>query len=155
LSKPADSSRNIFATRDGLLREDSPFSVILTSGDLHGAERPGDGDVVMTSGSVTLAEGAVVHGDMILSSRSIAINQAPGASVEGQISYNIAPWAVSTGVKSLLLLCCIPLLILVGLFLLLGIGVGRSSRRKPVIAHRRRERRLQQKRSSRLCWTKV
>jgi hypothetical protein len=110
-------------------------SVILTSGALMmGRDSRIDGDAVLTSGTVTMAEGSVIHGDLITSSSEVPINMAPGATVEGQVTTNIAPWAVSTGVIGLLLLCCLPLLVMVGLFLLLGIGVGRSSRRKPEVA---------------------
>ena len=128
---------NIFATSGAVtLQQGSRVtgSVILTSGELvMGKDSRIGGDAVLTSGTITMAEGATIHGDVILSSRDIDIRQAPGSTIEGQISYNIAPWAVSTGTKGLLLLCCLPLLIMIGLFLLLGIGVGRSSRRKPEV----------------------
>ena len=129
---------SIFATSGAVtLQEGSRVtgSVILTSGDLvMGKDSRVDDDVVLTSGTLTMADGAVIHGDLILANSSIDVRQAPGATIEGQQTTNIAPWAVSTGTKGLLLLCCVPLISLVVLFLLLGVGVGRSSRRKPQAA---------------------
>jgi hypothetical protein len=125
---------NIFATSGAVtLQEGSRVtgSVVLTSGELvMGKDSQVGGDVVLTSGSVTMAEGSVIHGDLITTSSDVPVRMAPGATIEGQQTTNIAPWAVSTGTKGLLLLCCVPLIILVVLFLLLGVGVGRSSRRK-------------------------
>ena len=91
-------------------------------------------DVVLTSGPVSLAAGAVVHGDVILSSQDISVIQSPGSRVEGRITTNIAPFAISTAIKVLLLFCVLPIVLLVVLILGLGVLLGRASKRRPQVA---------------------
>ncbi len=107
-------------------------NVVLTSGSLFiGRSASIGGNVIMTSGVVTMAEQSVVHGDIILSSSDITVRQAPGSRVEGRITNNFAPVVVSTLLKYLLLFCVLPCVLVVGFILLLGLWLGRISRRKP------------------------
>lgn len=110
-------------------------TIMLTSGDLHiGRNAQVGQDVVLTSGSIYLAAGAVVHGDVILSSQDIAVYQSPGSRVEGRITTNIAPFAILTAIKVLLLCCVLPIVLLVALILVLGVLLGRASKRRPQAA---------------------
>jgi cytoskeletal protein CcmA (bactofilin family) len=125
---------NIYATSGSVtLQENSRVtgSIFLTSGELSiGKNAQVGGDVVLTSGSLYLADGSVVHGDVVLSSEDIAVRQSPGSSVEGKITHNIAPYAISFAIKGLLLYCVLPIVILIALILGLGVLLGRSSKRK-------------------------
>jgi cytoskeletal protein CcmA (bactofilin family) len=125
---------NLFVTSGTVtLQEDSRVtgSILMTSGDLRiGKNAQVGGDVVLTSGSLSMAEGATVHGDVVLSSDDTAVRQAPGSTVEGKVTQNIAPYAISLAIKGLLLYCVLPLVILIGLILGLGVLLGRSSKRK-------------------------
>ena len=76
----------------------------------------------------------MVHGDVILSSRDIAVYQSPGSRVEGRITTNIAPFAILTAIKVLLLCCVLPIVFLVVLILGLGVLLGRASKRRPQAA---------------------
>jgi cytoskeletal protein CcmA (bactofilin family)/outer membrane murein-binding lipoprotein Lpp len=125
---------NLFVTSGTVtLQEDSRVtgSIFMTSGDLRiGKNAQVGGDVVLTSGSLSMAEGATVHGDVVLSSDDTTVRQSPGATVEGKVSQNIAPYAISLAIKALLLYCVLPLVILIAVILGLGVLLGRSSKRK-------------------------
>jgi hypothetical protein len=125
---------NLFVTSGSvMLGEGSRVTgtVILTSGALHIGENAVVGkDVVLTSGALYMAEGSVVKGDVILSSEDIEVRQDPGATVEGAITYNIVPFAVSFFTRGILLYCVLPIALLIGLILVLGVWLGRSSRKK-------------------------
>jgi uncharacterized membrane protein len=77
-----------------------------------------------------MAEGAVVHGDVILSSEDIQVQQDPGSTIEGVITYNIVPFATTFIAKGVFLFCVLPIVLLVALILLLGMWLGRSSKKK-------------------------
>ncbi len=133
--QPGDTLRgNLFVTSGSvLLQEDSRVTgtIILTSGALHiGPNAEVGGDVVLTSGALYMAEGAVVHGDVILSSEEIQVQQDPGSTIEGVITYNIVPFATTFIAKGIFLFCVLPIVLLVALILLLGMWLGRSSKRK-------------------------
>jgi len=129
---------NLFVTSGSVtLGENSRVtgSIILTSGDLHiGKDAQVGKDVVLTSGALYLADGAVVHGDVILSSQDIAVQQDPGARVEGRITNDIAPFAISLVTKTLLLFCVLPIVLLVALVLGFGMWLGRGSKKRSQIA---------------------
>ena len=133
--QPGDTLRgNLFVTSGSvLLQEGSRVTgtIILTSGALHvGPNAEVGGDVVLTSGALYMAEGAVVHGDVILSSEDIQVQQDPGSTIEGVITYNIVPFATTFIAKGIFLFCVLPLVLLVALILLLGMWLGRSSKKK-------------------------
>jgi len=88
------------------------------------------GDVVLTSGALYMAEGAVVKGDVILASDDIQVQQDPGSTIEGVITYNIVPFATTFIAKGIFLFCVLPIALLVALILLLGMWLGRSSKKK-------------------------
>ena len=107
-------------------------TIIMTSGNLIiGRGASVGGNVVLTSGNVAMAEQSVVHGDIILASSDINVRQASGSRVEGRITNNIAPYALTTLLKITLLCCVLPLILLVGVFLLLGMWLGRITKRTP------------------------
>jgi cytoskeletal protein CcmA (bactofilin family) len=109
-------------------------TIMLTSGQLRiGRNAQVSGNVVLTSGDVYMADGAVVHGDVILSSEGSSVIQAPTSRIEGRITHDIAPYAISTTVKIVLLCCVLPIVILVILFLVLGVWLCRITRRKPQV----------------------
>jgi len=125
---------NLFVT-EGIvaLEENSRVTgtIMLTSGELHiGKNAQVGGDVALTSGSLYMAEGSVVHGDVILASQDIEVHQSPGAQVEGTITYNIAPFAISIVVKGFLLYCVLPIGLLIAVILLLGLWLGKASKKK-------------------------
>jgi len=129
---------DLFVTSGNVLLEpDSRVTgtILLTSGNLRISRnaRVG-GNVVLTSGDVMLDTGAVVHGDVILSSQDISVNQAPGSRIEGKITTNIAPYAVGLVVKIVLLICVLPVAFIIVVFLLLGVWVGRLTKRRPQAA---------------------
>jgi hypothetical protein len=125
---------NLFVTSGSvLLKEGSRVTgtIILTSGALHiGPNAEVGGDVVLTSGALYMAEGAVVHGDVILSSEDIEVQQDPGSTIEGVITYNIVPFATTFIAKGIFLFCVLPLVLIVVLILLLGMWLGRSSKKR-------------------------
>jgi cytoskeletal protein CcmA (bactofilin family) len=125
---------NLVATSGSVTLEENSRvtgSVILTSGELHLGQNAQVGkDVVMTSGALYMAQGSVVRGDVILSSQDIDVYQEPGSQVDGQITTNIAPFVVSFAVKGLLLYCVLPIVILIAIILVLGVWLGRSSRKR-------------------------
>jgi len=128
---------NLFVTSGSvMLEEDSRVtgSIILTSGALHiGPNAEVGEDVVLTSGALYMAEGAVVHGDVILSSEDIQVQQDQGATIEGVITYNIVPFATTFIAKGIFLFCVLPIVLIVALFLLLGMWLGRSSKKKVAV----------------------
>lgn len=128
---------NLFVTSGSVTLEENSRvtgTILLTSGELHIGKNAQVGkDVVLTSGALYLADGAVVHGDVILSSQDIAIHQTPGSRVEGTITYDIAPFAISVVTRSLLLYCVLPIVLLIGLILGLGLWLGRASKQRPQI----------------------
>src|SRR4030043_502307 len=89
---------NLFVTSGSVtLQENSRVTgtIMLTSGELRiGKNAQVGGDVVLTSGEVYMAEGSVIHGDLILSSTDIRVHQSAGATVEGNTTYDIAPFAI-------------------------------------------------------------
>lgn len=106
-------------------------SILMTSGVLRmGENSEVGGDVVVTSGDVAMADGAVIHGDLVFTSSDIGFRQAAGATVEGNTTYDIAPYAVGFGIKGLLLCCLLPVIIIIVVVLLLGALIGRRSRPK-------------------------
>lgn len=125
---------NLFVTSGSVtLQENSRVTgtIMLTSGELHISKNAQvGGDVVLTSGALYLADGAVVHGDVILSSSDIGVHQSPGATVEGNITTDIAPFAISVLTKGTLLYCVLPLVVLVALIFGLGTWLGRQSRKR-------------------------
>jgi cytoskeletal protein CcmA (bactofilin family) len=136
--KSGDTLRgNIFATSGSVtMQENSRVtgSVILTSGELHlGKNAQVGGNVVLTSGALYLEEGAVVHGDVILSGQDIIVHQAAGSTIEGKVSYDIASFVISNVIKGFLLFCVLPFAIIIALILVLGMWLGRSSRRAPQV----------------------
>lgn len=86
-------------------------SVIMTSGVLDVNGEIG-GDILMTSGKVTLGPTAIVHGD--IRGTKFDVNQVEGSSVEGQILENQSGFAIFGGLIIGLLFrwCFLPLLIL-------------------------------------------
>lgn len=125
---------NLFVTSGSVLLEEGSRvtgSVILTSGALHiGPNAEVGKDVVLTSGALYMAEGAVVQGDVILASEDIQVQQDPGSTIEGVITYNIVPFATTFIAKGIFLLCVLPIVLLIVLILLLGMWLGRSSKKR-------------------------
>lgn len=126
---------NLFVTSGSVtLQENSRVtgSIFLTSGELHIRKNAEVGkDVVLTSGDLYLEDGAVVHGDVVLASQSIEVNKAPGAQIEGNVTSNIVPYAVSLISRTILLYCVLPLFVLILVIVLLGVWLGRASQKKP------------------------
>jgi hypothetical protein len=89
------------------------------------------GDVELTSGDVFLADGSVIHGDLILPNDDGGLHQSPGATVEGNITSNIAPFIGTLLTKGFLLNCILPIGLLILLILGLGTWFGRQSKKKP------------------------
>ena len=89
---------NLFVTSGSVTLEENSRvtgTIMLTSGELHiGKNAQVGGDVVLTSGDLYLVDGAVIHGDVILSSSDIGVHQSPGATVEGNVTSDIAPFAI-------------------------------------------------------------
>lgn len=106
----------------------------LTSGELHiGKNAQVGGDVVLTSGDLYLADGAVVQGDVILANSDIGVHQSPGSKIEGNTTSNIGSWAISTATKGILLFCVLPIVILIAVILILGVWLGRQSKKRAQI----------------------
>jgi cytoskeletal protein CcmA (bactofilin family) len=128
---------NLFVTSGSVTLEENSRvtgSIILTSGELHIGKNAQVGkDVVLTSGALSLADGAVVHGNVILSSQDIAVQKNPGSQVEGRITNDIAPFAISFVAKTLLLYCVLPIVILIALIFGLGLWRGRNSKKRSQI----------------------
>ena len=124
---------NLFATSGSVTLEENSRvtgTVMLTSGELHIGKNAQVGkNVVLTSGALYLADGAVVHGDVILSSTDIVVHQSQGATVEGNTTSDIAPFAVSVLTKGALLYCVLPIVVIVALILGLGTWLGRQSKK--------------------------
>ncbi len=126
---------NLFVTSGSVTLQDNSRvtgTIMLTSGLLNmGKNAQVGGDVVLTSGDIFMAEGSVIHGDLILSSSDIGVHQAPGSTVEGSITSNIAPFIGSVVTKGVLLYCILPIGVLVLLILVLGTWLGRQSKKRP------------------------
>jgi hypothetical protein len=129
---------NLFVTSGSVtLDENSRVTgtIMLTSGELHiGKNAQVGGDVVLTSGALYLADGAVVHGDVILSSSDIGLHQTPGSTIEGNITSDIASFAIGVITKGVLLYCVLPIVILIAIILALGTWLGRQSKKRTQIA---------------------
>ena len=87
-------------------------------------------DVVITSGDIFMAEGSVIHGDLVTTSSDIGLHQAQGATIEGNTTFDIAPFAIGFGSRVLLLCCLLPVIGVIVLILILGALIGRRSRQK-------------------------
>ena len=129
---------NLFVTSGSVTLEESSRvtgTIMLTSGELHiGKNAQVGGDVVLTSGNLYLDEGSVIHGDVIFSSSDIGLHQNPGAKIEGNITSDIAPFAISVVTKGILLYCVLPIVVLVAIILILGVWLGRQSKKRAQIA---------------------
>jgi hypothetical protein len=125
---------NLFVTSGSVtMQENSRVTgtIMLTSGELRiGKNAQVGGDVVLTSGDVYMAEGSVIHGDLILSSSDIGVHQAPGSTIEGNTTTDIAPFAISLATKGFLLYCVLPIALLIALILGLGTWLGRQSKKR-------------------------
>jgi predicted small secreted protein len=125
---------NLFVTSGSVtMQENSRVTgtIMLTSGELRiGKNAQVGGDVVLTSGEVYMAEGSVIHGDLILSSSDIAVHQAQGATIEGNTTTDIAPFAIGLLTKGFLLYCVLPIVLLIAILLGLGTWLGRQSKKR-------------------------
>jgi cytoskeletal protein CcmA (bactofilin family) len=125
---------NLFVTSGSVTLEENSRvtgTIMLTSGELHIGKNAQVGqDVVLTSGALFLEDGAVIHGDVILSSQDIAVHQATGSRVEGNTTNDIAPFAISFVIKTILLYCVLPIALLIAVILGLGVWLGRASKRR-------------------------
>jgi cytoskeletal protein CcmA (bactofilin family)/uncharacterized membrane protein len=125
---------NLFVTSGSVTLEENSRvtgTILLTSGELRiGKNAQVGGDVVLTSGDLYLAEGSVIHGDVILASSDIKVRQSPGAKVEGNTTTNIAPYAISLLTKVFLLFCVLPIVIIIVIFLVFGVWLGRKSKKR-------------------------
>jgi hypothetical protein len=128
---------NLFVTSGIVtLEEDSRVTgtILLTSGVLRLSKNAQvGGDVALTSGDVYMAEGSVIHGDLILSSEDISVHQSNGATVEGSVTTNIAPFIGSIVTKGILLYCVLPIVLLIAIILGLGTWLGRQSKKRPEV----------------------
>jgi cytoskeletal protein CcmA (bactofilin family) len=129
---------NLFVTSGSVTLEENSRvtgTIVLTSGELRMGKNTQVGkDVALTSGSLYMEEGAVIHGDLILSNQDIQLHQSPGAQVEGNISYNIAPFAISAVTKILFVYCVLPIVLLIAVMIGLGVWLGRASKKREPIA---------------------
>ncbi len=125
---------NLFVTSGSVTLEENSRvtgTIMLTSGELRiGKNAQVGGDVVLTSGDLYLADQSVVYGDVILSSSDIGVHQAPGATVEGDITSDIVPFAAAVITKGALLYCVLPIVVLIALILGLGTWLGRQSKKR-------------------------
>jgi hypothetical protein len=125
---------NLFVTSGSVTMEANSRvtgTIFLTSGELRiGKNAQVGGDVVLTSGDLYMADGSVIHGDLILSSSDIGVHQAPGATIEGNTTSDIAPFAISLLTKGFLLYCVLPIGLLILLILGLGTWLGRQSKKR-------------------------
>jgi predicted small secreted protein/uncharacterized membrane protein len=128
---------NLFVTSGSTtLEEGSRVSgtIFLTSGELHiGKNAQVGGDVVLTSGELYLADGAIIQGNVILASSDIVVHQSPGSKIAGSTTTSIGSWAISTVTKGILLFCVLPFVILIALILILGIWLGKQSKKRAQI----------------------
>jgi uncharacterized membrane protein len=129
---------NLFVTSGSVtMQENSRVTgaIMLTSGELRmGKNTQVGGNVVLTSGDIYMAEGATIHDDLILSSSDIGVHMAPGSTVEGNTTTDIAPFAIGMVTKSLLLYCVLPIVLLIVIFLVLGTWLGRQSKKRGQVA---------------------
>ena len=125
---------NLFVTSGTVTLEENSRvtgTIMLTSGELHiGKNAQVGGDVVLTSGDLFMADGAVIHGNAILSDSDGRVHQVPGATVEGNTTSDIAPFAISVLTKGVALYCVLPIAVLVLLILGLGTWLGRQSKKR-------------------------
>ena len=125
---------NLFVTSGSVTMEANSRvtgTIFLTSGELRiGKNAQVGGDVVLTSGDLYMAEGSVIRGDLILSSSDIGVHQAPGATIEGNTTSDIAPFAISLLTKGFLLYCVLPIGLLILIILGLGTWLGRQSKKR-------------------------
>lgn len=125
---------NLFVTSGSVTMEENSRvtgTIMLTSGELRiGKNAQVGGDVVLTSGDVYMAEGSVIHGDLILSSSDIGVHQSPGATIEGNTTTDIAPFAIGLVTKGFLLYCVLPIVLLIAIILGLGTWLGRQSKKR-------------------------
>jgi hypothetical protein len=125
---------NLFVTSGSVTMEENSRvtgTIMLTSGELRiGKNAQVGGDVVLTSGDVYMAEGSVIHGDLILSSSDIGVHQAAGATIEGNTTTDIAPFAIGLATKGFLLYCILPIILLILIILALGTWLGRQSKKR-------------------------
>jgi cytoskeletal protein CcmA (bactofilin family) len=100
-------------------------SVLMTSGNL-AVDGQVDGDIVMSSGSVSLGPEAVVHGD--IRSTSGDIRRADGAQVSGTTSTEQSTIRIGSGFFARLfgLVCLLPLALLGGLIFLVVLFARRQ-----------------------------
>jgi hypothetical protein len=128
---------NLFVTSGSVTLEENSRvtgTIFLTSGALHiGKNAQVGGDVVLTSGALYLSDGAHVHGDVILSSSDIGLIQDPGSKIDGNITTDIAPFAIGVVTKGLLLYCVLPIVLLIAIILVLGMWLGRQSKKRAQI----------------------
>jgi hypothetical protein len=128
---------NLFVTSGSVtMEEDSRVTgtIMLTSGELHiGRNAQVGGDVVLTSGALYLADGAHIHGDVILSSSDIGLHQSPGSTIDGNITSDIAPFVIAVLTKGVLIYCVLPIIILIAIILVLGLWLGRQSKKRTQI----------------------
>jgi cytoskeletal protein CcmA (bactofilin family) len=129
---------NLFVTSGSVTLEENSRvtgTIMLTSGELHiGQNAQVGGDVVLTSGALYLANGARIHGDVILSSSDIGLHQDPGSTIEGNVTSDIAPFVIAVLTKGVLLYCVLPIIILIAIILLLGLWLGRQSKKRTQVA---------------------
>ncbi len=129
---------NLFVTSGSVTLEENSRvtgTIFLTSGSLHiGQNAQVSGDVALTSGEVDMAEGSVIHGDLILSSSDIRVRQAPGSTIEGSTTSNIAPFIGTIATKLVLLYCVLPIVLLIAIILALGTWLGRQSKKRTQVA---------------------
>ena len=125
---------NLFVTSGSVTLEENSRvtgTIMLTSGELHiGENAQVGGDVVLTSGALYLADGAIVHGGVILASQDIGVHQSPGSTIEGNITSDIAPFAIAVLTKGIFLYCVLPIAIFIAFILGLGTWLGRQSRKR-------------------------
>lgn len=95
-------------------------SVIMMGGDLEiGRDAEIEGDVVMAGGDVRLRSGAVVHGDVVKAGGNVSPSE--GARIKGKITSN----GFSVG-ASFIGVCCLPPLVLLGVFVYVLVGLTRK-----------------------------
>ena len=125
---------NLFVTSGSVTLEENSRvtgTIFLTSGELRiNKNAQVGGDVVLTSGDLYLAEASVIHGDAIFASSDIGLHQDPGSKIEGNITSDIAPFAVGVLSKGALLYCLLPIVVFIALILGLGTWLGRQSKKR-------------------------
>ena len=63
-------------------------------------------------------------------SEDIQVQQDPGLTIEGVITYNIVPFATTFIAKGIFIFCVLPIVLLIVLILWLGMWLGRSSKKR-------------------------